>query len=245
MTEQETNHACPPEVAAGIVAVLKSVRTLKKADSNKHGGYKFASIDAFLEAVGPLCGDAGIFITMDEIDMVVDGGSLTCRFGFGIVHESGATWHHRFARTVGVNAKMGAQAYGAAQSYALKQFLRALFMIPTGDGEDADNHPHHDLPPTRRAPVDPAETARMEIRAEAMALALDLAGGDPKKRVKMLDTARTACNLGDGKVDASGWQCILDRLTELAEQKAEIDAARAGDEFAEEFGGDAPPKLFG
>ena len=32
----------------------------------------------------------------------------------------------------------GAQAFGAAQSYALKQFMRSLFQIPTGDREDAD-----------------------------------------------------------------------------------------------------------
>jgi len=32
----------------------------------------------------------------------------------------------------------GAQAAGSAQSYALKQFMRGLFLIPTGDADDPD-----------------------------------------------------------------------------------------------------------
>ena len=44
----------------------------------------------------------------------------------------------------------GAQAFGSAQSYALKQFLRSLFMIPTGDKDDPDNDATKDIanPPT-------------------------------------------------------------------------------------------------
>src|SRR3546814_8863152 len=49
-----------------------------------------------------------------------------------------------------VLASMGAQAFGAAQSYALKQFERSLFQIATGDGEDADHHTQSDLPGARR-----------------------------------------------------------------------------------------------
>jgi hypothetical protein len=41
---------------------------------------------------------------------------------------------------------MGSQAFGAAQSYALKSFLRSIGLIATGDTEDADSHEQRDLP---------------------------------------------------------------------------------------------------
>src|SRR3546814_3442514 len=40
-------------------------------------------------------------------------------------------------KTVMVQAN-GAQAAGSAQSYAIKQFMRGQFMIPTGDADDPD-----------------------------------------------------------------------------------------------------------
>ena len=41
----------------------------------------------------------------------------------------------------------GPQTTGGTQSYALKMFLRSLFMIPTGDREDSDFQPKEPLPP--------------------------------------------------------------------------------------------------
>jgi hypothetical protein len=45
-----------------------------------------------------------------------------------------------------VQSAMGAQAFGAAQSYSLKQFMRSLFQMATGDKEDADFHEQSALP---------------------------------------------------------------------------------------------------
>ena len=38
------------------------------------------------------------------------------------------------------------QTSGRCQSYALRQFLRSLFQIPTGDRDDADCRPQADVP---------------------------------------------------------------------------------------------------
>jgi hypothetical protein len=51
-----------------------------------------------------------------------------------------------------VNAAMGAQAFGAAQAYTLKQFERSLFQIATGDSEDADFNEQTNLPRHSSAP---------------------------------------------------------------------------------------------
>ena len=148
--------AMPPKVAAAVGAVMAAVPKLEKGEKNIHANYKFASIDAFLEAVRPLCAKNGLIIIQDEVDFDLREGMdkagkpvrwLLIKFQFTLAHISGETWAHRPRRTIMVNAAMGAQAFGAAQSYALKHFERSLFQIATGEkGEDADSHPPGDLP---------------------------------------------------------------------------------------------------
>jgi hypothetical protein len=50
----------------------------------------------------------------------------------------------------------GPQTTGGTQSYALKQFLRSLFQIPTGDRDDADFTPKEDMPAQTRQLVQDA-----------------------------------------------------------------------------------------
>ena len=140
----ETSKDMPEAVAGAINAVMAQVKSLLKSDENRSAGYRFASIDDFLAAVNPLCVDAGLMILQDELDarLVRDGTKLADRswlwltFSFTIAHTSGAIYGP-LTRSVMVPAD-GAQAFGAGQSYALKQLMRSLFQIPTGDHEDAD-----------------------------------------------------------------------------------------------------------
>ena len=134
-----------PEVVAGAVnSVMREVKRLLKSERNREAGFRFASIDDFLAAVNPLCAEAGLIILQDELDarLVNDGGNsldrswLWTTFTFTLAHKSGAIYGP-LTRSVMVPAR-GAQAFGSAQSYALKQFMRSLFQIPTGDKEDAD-----------------------------------------------------------------------------------------------------------
>lgn len=134
----------PEAVAGAINAVMGQIKGLLKTERNRAAGYRFASIDDFLAAVNPLCAKAGLIIIQDELDarLVHDGTQLTNRswlwatFTFTLAHKSGALYGP-LTRSIMVPA-VGAQAFGAAQSYALKQFMRSLFQIPTGDREDAD-----------------------------------------------------------------------------------------------------------
>ena len=139
--------ALPPKVAAAICAVMGEVPMLGKGEKNSHGNYNFASIDDFLEAVRPLCAKHGLIIIQDEESFEMKEGWLIMTFRFTLAHASGETWGYRPTRTIMVSSKMGSQAFGAAQSYALKQFERSLFQIATGEkGNDADEHPAADLP---------------------------------------------------------------------------------------------------
>ena len=137
----------PPDLAKGILAVMKVLGTLAKEHENKgQGGYKYASIDDFIDHVRGPCIEAGIFIIPDEAEPsrlvdVIDGNGKPramwwSRFAFTFVHESGAAYGP-IHKTILVQA-VGAQSAGAAQSYGMKQLDRGVFMIKTGDDDDPD-----------------------------------------------------------------------------------------------------------
>ncbi|WP_431861466.1 ERF family protein [Azospirillum sp.] len=155
------NNAMPVELAAAINDVMAGVKTLGKDGNNQHQRYDFVSTDKFLAAVNPLCAAAGLVILQDEesVEVATQESTdqygktktqawLTARYSFMLAHKSGAVYGP-LRRTVMVLAN-GAQAFGSAQSYALKQFMRSLFQISTGDKDDADLQPADDLPHARR-----------------------------------------------------------------------------------------------
>ena len=171
--DDSTAPSMPAKVATAIAEVMEEIPKLAKVEKNTHGDYNFASIDDFLEAVRPLCARRGLIIVQDEeaFETKDVGGKawLLMRFRFTLAHLSGETWAHRPARSIMVNAAMGAQAFGAAQSYALKQFMRSLFQIATGEKDDADFHEQSNLPKAERNP--PGIT---KFRGEARAFYKDL-----------------------------------------------------------------------
>lgn len=160
----------PPNVAAAIVKVMSGIKQLGKDDTNKFQRYDFVSVDKFIAAVGPLCASAGLIILQEEDGFDVatrettdDNGRtkssawLTVKYSFTFVHSSGEAYGP-LHRSVMVAAN-GAQAFGSAQSYALKQFMRAQFQIPTGDSDDADSQEAAPLPAQGRQKQQPKQQA--------------------------------------------------------------------------------------
>ena len=104
-----------------------------------------ASIDACLALVNPICARNGLIVLCEEgkiEDFTRKGRNgenawIRATFQFTVMHKDGGSLP-TVSRTVEV-IRNGAQAYGSAQSYALKQFLRSLLLIPTGDNDDADH----------------------------------------------------------------------------------------------------------
>lgn len=144
-TDTKDDKAMTADVHAGILAVMASLGTLAKGNENKFDNYNYASIDDFIAFVRGHCVDAGVYIEQDEIDCDLvdvskkDGKPMAMwrvKFAFTMRH-AGGTSIGPIRRSVMVQAN-GAQAAGSAQSYALKQFMRGQFLIPTGDGDDPD-----------------------------------------------------------------------------------------------------------
>lgn len=137
------------EITKAITAVMADIKRLGKGERNSHANYNFASIDDFLDLTRPLCAAHGLTVLQDEEDcQIVDAGggnkSLFMRFAFTL--EAGGESRGPLRRSIMVPAKMGSQAFGAGQSYALKQFLRATFQIATGEKDDIDHHDTGELP---------------------------------------------------------------------------------------------------
>ena len=143
----------PPPVSEVVTAAAKAMAAIRKVGKegrNQHDNYNFASIDDFLAMVNPICAESGLIFPMQEdgIEDFVrkgkfgDNAWMRVRWQITVMHVSGQSLPP-VLRTVEV-LRNGAQAYGSAQSYALKQFLRSFLLIPTGDKDDADLQPTDD-----------------------------------------------------------------------------------------------------
>jgi len=134
----------PKSIATAINGVMGDIKTLKKDDENKFQNYNYASIDKFLMAVNPLCAKHGLIITMDEESCKVsrDGAKspwIHIVYKFILSHASGDTWAYTPRRNMFVSMT-GGQSMGSSMSYTLKQFMRSLFQISTGEKDDLDGH---------------------------------------------------------------------------------------------------------
>lgn len=148
MAADTQNHSFPPAIAKAVVQVMKGLGTLGKEHKRDDFGakYEYASIDDFIQHVREHCAEAGLAIIPDEArdaetrEITTSKGKAvvmwSARFAFTLIHESGESYGPIFK---GVEVQhTGAQSAGSAQSYALKQFMRGLFLIPTGDADDPD-----------------------------------------------------------------------------------------------------------
>jgi hypothetical protein len=142
-------------INAAINAAMGQIEKLPKNETNSHGGWSFAGIDDFLDLCRPICAEQGLHPQVDSVGTETFGagnGKLWAKFSYRLAmgHVSGEK-----TDPVGMDVMLpltGAQTSGSAQSYAVKQFLRALLMISTGDKDDVDFKP--------QAPDDGVEAAR-------------------------------------------------------------------------------------
>ena len=132
------------KINAAINAAMGQIQKLAKGDRNSHGNYSFASVDAFLDMCRPICAEHGLHPQVDSVGtetFSAGNAKLWAKFSYkiGMGHVSGEK-----TDPVGMDVMLpltGAQTSGSAQSYAVKQYLRALLLISTGDKDDVDFKP--------------------------------------------------------------------------------------------------------
>lgn len=146
-------------VGAATKKVMAGIEKMAKTNKNSFGGYNFVSVDNIFEMTGHLMAEAGINIVANEIEASVTDKHLTVRYNLFVTHEGGE-YIGPYARTITVQAT-GPQAYGSAESYILKQFMRGFFKIPTGDAEEETFK--NDPLPNRKAKKEPVEQGLLSV----------------------------------------------------------------------------------
>ena len=132
--------AMPKNIATAINNVMISLnQPLKKDAENKFQKYSYTSIDGFLKEVQPACAKAGLIIIPHEKSCEVSesGKSLSVVYEYILIHKDGDTWSFPTTKHIIVPFGSGT-AMGIAQSYALKQFMRSLFQLSTGEKDDLE-----------------------------------------------------------------------------------------------------------
>ncbi len=127
-------------IVQAICKVQSSMDAVKKSQKNHHGGYMFASTDDIYAEVTRKMADAGLVVMSleeeCEIQRIEKEGKVSqwakLVFSFMLATEAASWTDKRSKRTLFIQVT-GPQTFQAAQSYAEKAYLRALFKIPTGD----------------------------------------------------------------------------------------------------------------
>ena len=131
------------KINAAIASAMAEIQPVAKDRKNSHQGYDFASIDAFMQLCRPILAKHGLHPNVDCVssDIVSVGNKTWASNAYRITmrHSSGEA-----TEPAGTHVHLpltGAQTSGSAQSYAVKQYLRGLLLISTGDKDDADLAP--------------------------------------------------------------------------------------------------------
>lgn len=138
------------KMTESVAAVMREIHRLKKDETNKHGGYKYVSVDDVKDHVRPLLGKHGLEITFSELEFSIEtiqakSGPSVCAkitYAIGLRHISGECGEAE--RLTVLLPYTGAQTTGAARSYAVKEYIKSRFLVSTGEkdmiegGADAD-----------------------------------------------------------------------------------------------------------
>jgi hypothetical protein len=132
-------------LVAAIAAVMTEVHVVAKRGENEFHRYRYATMGDILKEITPLLGRHGIVIFQSETGraMFDDDNVIAVEYSFQVAHASGETWPHAIKQT-GVstcrNSKGGwdDKSLNKCHTAARKYFLLALFQIPTGEEDDAD-----------------------------------------------------------------------------------------------------------
>jgi hypothetical protein len=145
----------PKSIVRAVSIIKASVTSIPRTGFNKHGGYKYSSVDDVYAGIARKEGEVGLVVMPLELESEVvridkedkDGNKVTSQwlrvvFQYVLATEED-TWTDptcKLTRFIQVN---GPQTFEAVGSYALKAFMRQLYKLPTGD-LDLDSLPQDD-----------------------------------------------------------------------------------------------------
>lgn len=131
--------AIPADIALPLFKAQTAVKTIEYDAVNKHGDYKYASVDAIYKGARAALADNKIGLLLLEVGFeALEGRNVRFTYQFVLFGEK-STWTHETARRSIVLPWNGPQTAQAAQSYVEKALLKSLLKIETGDEEPEGN----------------------------------------------------------------------------------------------------------
>jgi len=142
MTDATVSAKIPANMAMAILAAQNEMPNLRKADTNKYGGYAYVSIDDYLDAIPKIAAKHGLFwITREAGDPAIGEKTAAYRYAMDLFFKDGSCLPEYCKITV-IHPIQGAQTSGSAMAYAEKMMTRFAFKVVTGE-QDADaTNPH-------------------------------------------------------------------------------------------------------
>jgi hypothetical protein len=131
-------------LVAAIANVMAEVDIVAKRGVNEFHRYRYARMEDILREITPLLGKHGLVIFQSETGraMFDEDNVIAVEYAFTVAHVSGETWPP--VRQTGVSACRNTKggwddkSLNKCHTAARKYFLLALFQIPTGEEDDAD-----------------------------------------------------------------------------------------------------------
>lgn len=219
----------PGTIVMALARVQASIEAVTKSSFNKHGQYKYSSVDDIYAAVARKLGEAGVIIyplemeppaakssSVDQFDK--EGNkvgtktvtSLTFRFGYVLATAEHTWFDPRSARTITVQ-HTGPQTYAAAEGYCQKAFIRGLFKLPSGD-MDLDSFPQAETVEDQAAAT---ETRKRKSSAAAKRDGSDAAFNALRREIQRAPSIEALSDLRAAHAEAIDelppqWSTIID-----------------------------------
>ena len=190
-------------LVAAIAAVMAEVHTVAKRGVNQFHKYTYATMGDILQEITPLLGRHGLVIFQSETGraMFDEDNVIAVEYAFTVAHVSGETWPHQLRQT-GVsfcrasNGRWDDKSLAKCHTAARKYFLLALFQIPTGDEEDADQgeneRPRKQIAAQSFERFGGIPTPPRPARAKVAASKPDYVVSPPSRRLKQVGIADRA-----------------------------------------------------
>jgi hypothetical protein len=156
------------KIITSIAAIMRDVGSVKKDGENKFHNYKYATASDILHKLQPLLAREGLVIFQNEVerDLIGSEALLAVKYEFTLAHKDGDIWPDRPKYTgtaAAKNTKGGYddKALNKCHTAARKYFMLALFQIPTGDYDDADEQEDRISAKTKPKLISEAQRARL------------------------------------------------------------------------------------
>jgi hypothetical protein len=216
------------ELVTAIAAAMAEAGEVTKSSRNTEQNYSYASAESILEATrGPLL-RRGVLLIQRPRDWTVEevrsrsgtaGTAITLELDFEFTNGRSTFTIERWR---GQGQDYGDKAYGKAYTNAVKTFIRAQWLLPTGDDPEAAPSGEwvaKDAPAPAPAPPAWTRAATAEERAKVIPILRALLGDD----VEQADEA-TARRYGAALAQACGgfpiavveWLSVLPEWAEVA-----------------------------